>query len=96
MNSGRYQPLEVLRSCIHRVPTASREPSPFTADTARYRCSAPLNSLIRECHRSIEADVTHQAKHCHASTVDQPSDASRSNTKTVVGRAGLEPATDGL
>lgn len=51
---------------------------------------------FRECQGSAEVTVNHQPKYCQASPEDQMSGINRSNTPTDVGRAGLEPATNGL
>src|SRR5215211_2366404 len=55
-------------------------PSLITARTARYRCSATLNSLIRECQGSAEVGVNHQPKPCKASAEVEKSTLSRRNT----------------
>src|SRR5829696_7627593 len=62
------------QACIvcRDTPTAAAtsvtvRPSLITASTARYRCSATLISLIRECQGSAEVGVNHQPKPCKAS-----------------------------
>ena len=49
-----------------------------------------------ERQASAEVTVKHQPKHCQASPEDEMSSINRSHAKYCVGRAGLEPATNGL
>src|SRR5215203_4577647 len=91
------------QACIvcRDTPTAAAtsvtvRPSLITASTARYRCSATLISLIRECQGSTGTDVKHQPEPCKAPTGTRTSSIKRSNTQTVVGPVGLEPTTRGL
>src|SRR5215204_6973899 len=88
-------------SVCRDTPTAAAtsltvRPSLITASTARYRCSATLISLIRECQGSTEVAVNHQPKPCKASAEGEKSSLSRRHTQAVVGPVGLEPTTQGL
>src|SRR5829696_8237050 len=76
------QPCIVCRD----TPTAAAvsvtvRPSLITASTARYRCSATLNSLIRECQGSAEVGVNHQPKPSKASAEVERSSLSRRHTR---------------
>jgi hypothetical protein len=55
------QPCSVWRDTDHAAATSTTvRPSAMTANTALYRCSATLISLMRECQGSAEATVNHQ------------------------------------
>jgi hypothetical protein len=94
----------VLRSIVGGVldtPTAAAvsvtvRPSVITANTARCRCSATLNSLIRECQGSTGTGVNHQPEPGQASTGTAMSTIKRSNTSEVEPPWGIEPQTYAL
>src|SRR5829696_9239969 len=88
------------QACIvcRDTPTAAAtsvtvRPSLITASTARYRCSATLISLIRECQGSAEVGVNHQPKPCKASAEGEKSSLSRRHTTDTELAGGLEPPT---
>jgi hypothetical protein len=69
-----------------KTPTAAAtsvtvRPSLITASTARYRCSAKLISLIRECQGSTGTGVNHQPEPRKASTGTGRSSIKRSHTR---------------
>jgi hypothetical protein len=72
---------EVVRELRRLTAAAEVRPSLITASTARYRCSATLNSLIRECQGSTEVGVNHQPKPCKASAEGETSSLSRRHTR---------------
>src|SRR4029450_2413820 len=87
-----YRPSQKCKVC-RDTPTAAAtsvtvRPSPITASTARYRCSATLNSLIRECQGSTGTGVNHQPEPRKASTGDRKSVVKRSHTAHKWGGRG--------
>src|SRR5829696_3437062 len=91
------------QACIvcRDTPTAAAtsvtvRPSLITASTARYRCSATLISLIRECQGATEVAVNHQPKPCKASAEGEKSSLSRRHTLFRELAGGLEPRTYAL
>jgi hypothetical protein len=71
-------------------------PSPVTARTALYRCSATQFAHVRESQASTEVDVKPQPKRWKASAECLSSSISRTSTIRLVAPAGIEPATRGL
>jgi hypothetical protein len=98
--SASHLPSQACRLCrdapIAAATLVTVRPSLITASTARYRCSATLISLIRECQGSAEVGVNYQPKLCKASADVEKSSLSRRNTYAQVGRVGLEPTAKGL
>ena len=98
--SASYLPSQACRLCrdtpIAAAASVTVRPSLITASTARYRCSATLISLIRECQGSAEVTVNHQPKLCKASAEVEKSSLSRRNTTISEPPRGIEPRTYAL
>ena len=95
--SASYLPSQACRLCrdtpIAAATSVTVRPSLITASTARYRCSATLISLIRECQGSTEVTVNHQPKLCKASAEVEKSSLNRGNTQIMELTGRLELPT---
>ena len=94
---GPYLPSQACRLCrdtpIAAATSVTVRPSLITASTSRYRCSATLISLIRECQGSAEVTVNHQPKLCKASAEVEKSSLNRGNTQIMELTGRLELPT---
>ena len=104
-HTGRQSTVLLPRSLLRRpllcrlTPTAAAvsvtvRPSLITASTARERCSATLNSLIRECQGSTGTGVNPGTPTSIKRNPDVKHQAGQS--RRLVGPVGLEPTTRGL